>query len=165
MPAATTKADLIAVAEKDFAKLSDLIESVDPAFALEKDEDDTSIKDIVAHRAHWIDLFLGWYHDGQAGKEVQFPAPGYKWNELKRYNAMLREEQSDLSWDAAKGTLADAHARLVEFLNGCSEDALYGGPMKGANNAWTPGRWAEAAGPSHYRSAAKYIRARLRERG
>jgi hypothetical protein len=28
---------------------------------------------------------------------------------------------------------------------------------------WTTGRYAEAAGPSHYRSAAKFIRKCLRE--
>ena len=31
--------------------------------------------------------------------------------------------------------------------------------MTGAGNACTPGRWAEAAGPSHDRSVAKWIRA------
>lgn len=56
----------------------------------------------------------------------------------------------------------DAHHKLMKFLTESSNDNLYGGPMKGANNAWTPGRWAEAAGPSHYRSAAKYTRSRLR---
>lgn len=30
--------------------------------------------------------------------------------------------------------------------------------MTGANNDWAPGRWAVAAGPSHYRSAAKFVR-------
>jgi len=35
--------------------------------------------------------------------------------------------------------------------------------MQGANNDWTTGRWAEAAGPSHYRSAAKFIRQCSRE--
>ncbi|MDJ0686487.1 MAG: ClbS/DfsB family four-helix bundle protein [Alphaproteobacteria bacterium] len=160
--AATKKSDLLAVAAKEFAKLEKLIAPVDADRALVKDEDDTSIKDIVAHRAHWIDLFLGWYADGMAGKEVHFPAEGYKWNQLKAYNADLRARQSGLGWDAAREGLADRHAALMAFLEGLDDADLYGGPMKGANNNWTPGRWAEAAGPSHYRSAAKYIRARLR---
>jgi len=57
--AAETKAALIAITAKEFAKLDQLIVSLDADFAMEKRDDDTSIKDIIAHRAHWIDLFLG----------------------------------------------------------------------------------------------------------
>lgn len=163
MPAATSKSELIAVTEKEFSKLTSLLENVSEAAAMKKREEDTSIKDVIAHRAHWIDLFLGWYADGQAGREVHFPAPGYKWNELKRYNADLRARQAGLGWDEARQLLEDRHARLLAFMNRLSDGQLYGGPMKGANNDWKPGRWAEAAGPSHYRSASKWIRQCLRE--
>ena len=161
MPAARTTTDLITVALKEFAKLEKLLDDIPPDVRLVK-EDDTSLKDIVGHRAHWIDLFLGWYRDGLAGKTVHFPAEGYKWNDLKRYNADLRARQAGLSWDDVRTQLKDRHADLMALVESASEDELYGGPMKGANNDWTAGRWAEAAGPSHYRSAAKYIRQRLK---
>ena len=157
MPAAKTKADLLAVTIREFDKLSALLDTV-PAELRHLEAEGTTIKDLVGHRAHWIELFLGWYSDGQAGKDVAFPAPGYKWNDLKRYNADLREAQADLSWPEVRVMLDAAHTRLVDFLTGESEESLYGGPMKGANNAWTTGRWAEAAGASHYRSAAKFLR-------
>ncbi len=160
--AAQTKPDLLAVTEKEFAKLSALIETIDADTALRKREEDTSIKDVVAHRAHWIELFLGWYADGLAGLPVYFPAEGYKWNDLKRYNADLRERQSSLGWPEAVALLHTRNEALMEFIENCSDDQLYGGPMKGAKNAWTPGRWAEAAGASHYRSAVKYIRKELK---
>ncbi len=162
MPAAATKEELAAVTAEEYDKLSRLLESVDPEQALAKDDEDTSIKDTVAHRAHWIGLFLGWYHDGLAGKDVHFPAEGYKWNELKRYNGDLRAQQADLGWSEARAGLAQAHLELTNFIATTNDADLYGGPMVGANNKWTPGRWAEAAGPSHYRSAGKYIRSRLR---
>lgn len=161
MPA-TTKADLIALAEKDFAKLQQTIASIPAPQALRRREDDTSIKDVIAHRAHWITLFLGWYADGQAGKEVHFPAPDYNWGQLKAYNAALRAQQAELGWEAACDMLAEQHAALMGFLQARSEAELYDGPMQGARNDWTTGRWAEAAGPSHYRSALKWIRACLR---
>lgn len=163
MPAATSRAELIAVTQKEWGKLDALLDGLDRAFAHEKREGDTSIKDLVAHRAHWIDLFLGWYADGRAGHEVAFPAPGYKWNELKRYNADLRARQAGLGWDAARAALRAAHARLMAFYEARSDAELYGGPMQGANNAWTAGRWSEASGASHYRSAAKWVRKRLRD--
>lgn len=160
--AATDKTALEALAIKEFDKLEALLKDVDLQAALMKDAEDTSIKDVIGHRAHWIDLFLGWYADGMAGKKVEFPAPGYKWNELKRYNADLRRRQADLTWPDAIDLLKDRHQRLLDWITQRSHDELYGGPMKGAANDWTPGRWAEAAGPSHYRSAHKHIRSRLK---
>ncbi len=161
MPAKSQR-ELLAITEKEFAKLEKLIEPLAPAVALAKDSDDTSIKDVIAHRAHWIDLFLGWYADGLEGKTVHFPAEGYKWNELKKYNGELRARQAGIGWDEARALLADRHRALMAFIHEHGDADLYVGPMKGANNDWTPGRWAEAAGPSHYRSAAKYIRSRLK---
>ncbi|GAA6210017.1 ClbS/DfsB family four-helix bundle protein [Cognatishimia sp. WU-CL00825] len=162
--AAKTKTELLEITDKELKKLINLIAPISDEMALVKDQDDTSIKDVVAHRAHWIELYLGWYADGQAGKPVYFPAQGYKWNDLKRYNSNLRKQQADLGWGAARTLLGDRHKALRDFLNSRSETELYGGPMRGANNNWTAGRWAEAAGPSHYRSAAKYIRAVLRNK-
>ncbi|MCP3969753.1 MAG: ClbS/DfsB family four-helix bundle protein [Rhodobacteraceae bacterium] len=162
MPAATHKSALVAVTEKEFAKLLEVLGQVPESLALVKDEDDTSIKDVVAHRAHWIDLFLGWWSDGQAGVDVAFPAPGYKWSDLKAYNAALRARQTGIGWHEAQAELQGAHERLMFFLAKHGNAELYGGPMKGARNDWTTGRWAEAAGASHYRSASKYLRSRLR---
>ncbi|MGB3686625.1 MAG: ClbS/DfsB family four-helix bundle protein [Ornithinimicrobium sp.] len=160
--AASTKTELLSVSRKEFDKLSELLDHVETESALAKDRDDTSIKDVVGHRAHWITLYLGWYTDGLAGRDVFFPAQGYTWNELKRYNADLRQRQANLGWEEARSSLRHAYSELIEFIVAMSEADLYGGPMKGAKNAWTPGRWAEAAGPSHFRSASKYVRARLR---
>ncbi|MGH1368254.1 MAG: ClbS/DfsB family four-helix bundle protein [Maritimibacter sp.] len=160
MPAATCKTDLIAVCEKEYANLVKLLEDLPAPQAMLPDDENTSIKDVIAHRAHWTELFLGWYADGQAGKPVYVPAQGYKWNDLKRYNADLRARQSGMGWQDARDALAQSHEALMRFLTKASNSALYGGPMKGGNNKWTAGRWAEGAGPSHYRSAAKYIRAR-----
>ena len=159
MPA-KSKQELLSVTQKEFEKLSNLISDLDPEFALVKDEDDTSIRDVLAHRAHWIDLFLGWHRDGQAGKQVYFPAKGYNWSQLREYNAALRERLKDVTWEEAVESLRERYALLVHIIQELNENDLYGGPMKGAKNAWTTGRWAEAAGASHFRSASKYIRAR-----
>ena len=159
--ACINKKDLISLTVKEYAKLTKLIAPLDERQA-NQDVEGTSVKDVIGHRAHWIDLFLGWYKDGMAGKTVYFPAEGYKWNDLKRYNADLRKQQAHLDWDAVRNILQDRHDHLVRFLKEKSDDELYASPMRGANNKWTPGRWAEAAGPSHYRSAAKFVRSVLR---
>lgn len=160
--AAQSKEELLEITHKEFAKLAKLIETIDVVTAMDKREEDTSIKDVIAHRAHWIELFLGWYTDGLAGKTVYFPAEGYKWSDLKRYNADLRNRQCNMDWQEAIALLQRNYRKLTEFIESSTEHELYGAPMKGANNAWTPGRWAEAAGPSHFRSASKFLRSVIR---
>ncbi|WP_109354908.1 ClbS/DfsB family four-helix bundle protein [Sphingorhabdus sp. EL138] len=161
--AAENKSELHQITQAEYQKLERLISSIDSKAALCKDEDNTSIKDVVSHRAHWIELFFNWYSDGMAGKTVYFPAEGYKWNDLKRYNAELRKRQNNINWEEAVLALNKSYEKLLDFIETHSNRDLYDGPMKGANNKWTPGRWAEAAGASHFRSASKYVRARLRE--
>ena len=118
MLAATDRHSLLTVHETEFAKLSALIAGLGAGQAVRKRDGDTSIKDVIAHRAPSIDLFLGWYRDGQAGRPVAFPAPGYTWSALKRYNADLRARQRDLGWAEARTRLASAHGRLTAFLHG-----------------------------------------------
>jgi len=161
MPAATTKAELLAVTEREWAKLAALMASVPDRRALCPVDGETSIWDVVAHRAHWIDLFFQWLDEGRAGGPVAMPDHGVKWSELKAYNAALRARHAGLDWAAAQAFLEDRHARLLGWMRQASEAELYGGPMPGGTG-WTTGRYAEAAGPSHYRSAAKFLRAALR---
>lgn len=157
--AASNKADLLSLTEKEFSKLDTLVSELSNKMALAPHpEDAISIKDTIVHRAHWIDLFLGWYRDGKAGKEVQTPAPGYKWNQLKEYNAELRDQTRNVSWNDAKTHLTKSHKKLMRLLKSLDNKALYGPKQFDWLNNWTLGRWAEASGPSHYRSATKYIR-------
>ncbi len=164
MPAATNRADLIATTEKEFTKLGALLEGVDNDLAKCQFEDGVSIKHVIGHRAHWTGMFFDWFRQGQETGAADIPAKGYKWNQLKEYNAKLRDDQAGLSWGEVRMMLDDSHARLLAFITGMSDADLYGGPMKGGGNKWTMGRWAEASGASHYRSAAKYVRACLKAR-
>ncbi len=162
MPA-STKTELIDVTRREWGKLSDVIAGLTAEGAGRVFEDGLCARHIIGHRAHWIELFFNWYDAGQRGEHPAIPAEGYKWNQLPSYNAKLREAQKGLSWEDVCAMLEGQHARLMRFLDGQSDEALYGGPMPGGGNHWTTGRWAEAAGASHYRSATKYLRAQLRK--
>ena len=156
---AKTKTELVAVAEKEYAKLQTLLADIDRDLALTPHPDDgITIKDTLAHRAHWIDLFFGWYENGVAGKPVHVPAEGYNWGQLKAYNAKVREQTAGLSWDEVKTQLATGHERLMRFIADRGDDDLYGPRKYDWQGTYTLGRWAESTGPSHYRSAVKYIR-------
>jgi hypothetical protein len=160
--AAISKVQLLLITQKEYDSFQRIIKSVDPQMALIRNDEGVSIKDIVALRAHWISLFLEWCQEGRAGAGVHFPAKDYQWNGRKRHNKALRDEQHELSWVGAQRQLADHHNALIAFIEAQNSFDLYSGSMKGARSNWTPGRWAEAAGASHYRSASRVISARLR---
>ena len=159
MPAATNKADLIAVTTKEYDKLFKLLDGLSGDEAIWPDPDDAlSIRDIIAHRAHWIGLYLSWYEDGLAGLDVQVPAPGYKWNQLKAYNARIYEIAGRYGWEEILACFCNKHQRLMTHIEELSDEDLYTTHLYPWMNDWPLGRWAEASGASHYRSAAKFVR-------
>ena len=163
MPA-TNRDELLAVTEKEYGKLMKTLEDIDAGVASAPGpEDGISIKDTLAHRAHWIDLFLGWHKDGKAGKTVQTPAPGYKWNQLKDYNEKVRQACRAKTWPDILERFQGRHAELLALLRRLDETELYEPGRHSWTNNWTLGRWAEASGASHYRSANKFIRKTLRD--
>ena len=165
MPAATNKADLIVIMLKEHEKLKALLDKLDEATALWHDpEQECSAHEVLAHRAHWIGLFLSWYEDGKAGLEVVTPAPGYKWNQLKAYNAIVYETSHEYSWDGVRECFDRKHGTLMALLESLDDETLYTKHLYPWMNNWTLGRWAEASGSSHYRSAAKVIRKVLKNR-
>ncbi|MGD1887001.1 MAG: ClbS/DfsB family four-helix bundle protein [Cohaesibacteraceae bacterium] len=158
--AAINRDELHSVSEKEFARLTRLLDDLEDGLADKPDpaNDDLAIKQIIAHRVHWLGLFFVWYDGGKAGEDVQTPAPGYKWNQLKAYNAKLHEAARDRDWAGIRQELEDGHARLMAFIDQNDDETLYTKHVYPWMNNWTLGRWVEASGPSHYRSAAKVIR-------
>lgn len=164
MPAATNRSELLLVHQLEYEKLLKTLSGVDAELADKPSKDDAAtIKETIAHRTHWSGLYLGWYADGKAGKDVQTPAPGYKWNQLKEYNATIREASHAVSWQDTMDGLKLAHQKLTDLLTSMEDAELYTKHLYPWMNNWTLGRWAEASGASHYRSANKYARKILRE--
>ena len=164
MPAAVSKDELLAAFDRDLARLMKTLKRVDGSMAsLHAADDKTTIKGVIAHRTHWIGLFFVWYEGGVAGETVRTPAPGVKWNQLKAYNAPIYEGANERPWTELLDAFEAACARLRRFIADGDDALLYTGGLYGWMNAWTIGRWAEAAGPSHFRSANAYIRKALRE--
>lgn len=165
MAIAVNREGLLGVTNAEYQALSEMLAELSLEQALRERGGGASLKDVVAQRAHWVELFLGWYAAGQNGGMPQMPAPGFSWEQLPAYNETLRKRQRNLGWKDALALLARSHGRLMTFLTFCDDYTLYGEPMAGGGNDWTTGRWAESAGAANYRSAAKFIRAhQLKER-
>lgn len=166
MPAATNKTDLLAAFDKDLAKLNKTLDGVTEAqSSLSTPDDNTTIKGIIAHRTHWMGMFHGWYEDGVESREVHVPAKGYKWNQLKEYNAPLYAHANETPWEDLLSDFEAACSKLRGFIEAHDDKALYNSGAYSWTGKWTLGRFAEASGPSHFRSANTYIRKALRSAG
>jgi hypothetical protein len=163
MPAATNKSDLLAVFDKNLAKLRKTLDDIDEEkSSLSAPDDTTTIKGIIAHRTHWMGMFHGWYEDGVAGREVCVPAKGFKWNQLKAYNAPLYAKGNETPWADLLSEFEVACDKLRTFIETHDNAELYTSGVHNWTGKWTLGRYAEASGPSHFRSANTYIRRALR---
>ncbi|WP_349363144.1 MAG: ClbS/DfsB family four-helix bundle protein [Roseitalea porphyridii] len=164
MPAATTRDDLLTAFDRERAKLDRTLSGVDADMADRHAADDpTTIKSVIAHRTHWIGLFFDWYEQGLAGKTVETPAPGVKWNQLKSYNAAIYEDGAARPWTEVRDGFERAADDLRAFIADGDDALLYAPGLYPWMNKWTLGRWAEASGPSHFRSANAYVRKVLRD--
>ncbi|MEM9342475.1 MAG: ClbS/DfsB family four-helix bundle protein [Pseudomonadota bacterium] len=165
MPAAANKHDLLAAFDTELAKLRKTLSGIDEEqSSLSLPDDNTTIKGVIAHRTHWMEKFHRWYQDGVAGRDVHVPAKGYKWNQLKEYNAPVYSRGDKMAWNDLRVEFDDACDKLREFIEGLDDSELYTAGFHGWTGRWTLGRYAEASGPSHFRSANVYIRKVLRTR-
>ncbi len=162
MPAARSQTELLAAFDKTLALLEGDIAGLgeDEAEMTWPVGDAWSIKAIVFHRCHWIDLFFSWVAAKNAG---QTPAPGVKWNELKAYNGALLSEAAKLSWAEVYAMFEAKQTALRAWIAAQDGAWLYATGHYPWMNKWTLGRWAESAGPAHFRSARKGIRKILKE--
>lgn len=164
MPAATNKTDLLAIFDKELAMLHKTLDGISEAKAIfSTSDDETTIKGVIAHRTHWMGMFFGWYEDGVAGREVHVPARGYKWNQLKEYNTLLYEKGNETPWADLLSDFEAACEKLRRFIAAQDNETLYSIGAHEWTGKWTLGRFAEASGPSHFRSARIYIRKALRD--
>ena len=107
-------------------------------------------------------MFHRWHEDGIAGREVFLPAKGYKWSQLKEYNAALYERGNQMTWAELRSEFNSACDKLRTFIEARDDAELYADGVHAWTGKWTLGRYAEASGPSHFRSANTYIRKVLR---
>ncbi|WP_306117156.1 MULTISPECIES: ClbS/DfsB family four-helix bundle protein [unclassified Roseitalea] len=166
MPAATSQHELLTVFDKEHARLTRTLDGITEAKSMLSAPGETAtIKGVIAHRTHWIGLFFAWVEASRAGKPVQTPAPGVKWTQLKAYNAPIYEDANRCDWAVLRTAFEAQAMRLRAFIAANGDEVLYVAGLYPWMNKWTLGRWAEASGPSHFRSANTYIRKVLREAG
>ena len=114
--------------------------------------------DLVAHLDEWHRMFLRWHRDGLAGRTPAMPAEGYKWNELRELNRVVREKHKSASWKRVLAAFEDSYAEVVSLAEGLSEKQLLASGHFAWTKKYTLTTYLGANTASHYRFAIKTLK-------
>ncbi|RAS15763.1 hypothetical protein DFO50_106114 [Microvirgula sp. AG722] len=162
MPIPANQRELLDAIRTRYAQLDAELRTVPPAQAFEATLEGhvqgtlISVADLVAYLLGWNLLVLKWCAGRDAGREVDFPDTGFKWNELGRLAQRFYRDHAALDFPARRDALAHAHADIVERVMRETDASLYGEAWYGK---YPLGRMIQLNTSSPYANA----RARLRK--
>lgn len=119
-----------------------------------------SAANLVSYLIGWGEQVLLWHRQEANGEEIDFPARGFKWNELGRLAQKFYADYADIhSWQQLCGLLEHNHRQLVELIEGYSDAELYHQAWYGK---WTRGRMIQFNSVSPYANAGTRLNALLK---
>ncbi|SCM73272.1 conserved hypothetical protein [uncultured Pleomorphomonas sp.] len=121
-----------------------------------------SVHDLVAYLTGWCELVLKWHAGRRAGRPVDFPEAGYKWNELGRLAQKFYADHAGLSRQALLDRLDIAKDRILAVVDETENDELYGKPWYESH---TFGRMIQFNTSSPFDNARKRLRRWKKENG
>lgn len=108
--------------EKYDAEFNDVPESLKNKQIAEVDK---TPSENLAYQLGWVNLLLHWEAEEQAGKTVETPAPGYKWNNLGGLYQSFYEQYGEYSIAEQREMLRKSVSTLCEWLETISDTVLF----------------------------------------
>ncbi|MGX7201640.1 cytoplasmic protein [Enterococcus plantarum] len=93
----------------------------------------------LSYQLGWVNLILQWEREEQAGKIVQTPAPGYKWNHLGDLYQSFYEKYGVYSIAEQRERLNNSVTELCQWLQTLSDEELFESGQR--NWATTKAMW------------------------
>ena len=121
-----------------------------------------SVADLVAYLVGGNLLVLKWCEAKAAGRAVDFPETGYRWNELGRLAQKFYADHAGQPYPALLQQFAAVQARIVAWVAQASDAALYGSPWY---EKYTQGRMIQLNTSSPYANARGRLRKWKRANG
>ncbi|MGR5129915.1 ClbS/DfsB family four-helix bundle protein [Photobacterium swingsii] len=115
-----------------------------------------SVCDSLAYLLGWGKLVLYWYEEKAAGRDVEFPADGYKWNQLGQLAQHFQHEYRDWSFIALQQDLQITTVSIVTLIDSLDNTELYEQPWY---EKWTLGRMIQF----NTSSPMKNVRTKIRK--
>ncbi|MDQ0065438.1 ClbS/DfsB family four-helix bundle protein [Chryseobacterium lathyri] len=100
---------------------------------------DKSPSQNISYQLGWTNLLLQWEADEKKGIEVQTPAPGYKWNNLRGLYEAFYEKYEALSLHQQRELLKNQVNEIVEWIETLDHETLFVPERR--KWATTPAKW------------------------
>lgn len=98
-----------------------------------------STADVLSHLIGWHDLLLDWIGCWREEEDVDFPAPGYTWDDLEALNTSLWKARKGEPYEDIRTELLESHQAALAALASVTDLEL-------AEPALTPWTGGEALG-------------------
>lgn len=120
------KQELIAEIKKRYEKYEEEFEQVPETLKDKRIEEvDKTPSENLSYQLGWVNLILQWEKEEQAGKTVETPAPGYKWNNLGGLYQSFYEKYGQYSIAEQRVMLSESVNELYIWLESLSDEELF----------------------------------------
>ncbi|GGC91083.1 ClbS/DfsB family four-helix bundle protein [Enterococcus wangshanyuanii] len=121
-----TKEELIGEIRKRYEKFDEEFSEIPEARKDERmDEVDKTPSENLSYQLGWVNLVLHWEKEEQAGKHVETPAPGYKWNNLGGLYQSFYETYGSYTLVEQRQLLKKSVDELCAWLETLSNEELF----------------------------------------
>jgi len=80
---------------------------------------------LAAYLVGWAELVLLWWKQKEAGNEIDFPATGFKWNELGLLAQKFYSDYESIPYQKLLQRLELRKNELIKLINELSEEELF----------------------------------------
>ena len=165
MPRPKNKEELIDLAQLNYAKLLNHIDSLPVDDQLAEFHNGTmnrNIRDVLAHLHEWHLLLLKWYEVGMTGVKPEMPAPGFTWKTTRELNAQIWERNNKIDLAEVRTALNFSHNQVVSIMLKHSDAELFEKKRFKWTGTTSVGAYLISATSSHYDWAFKLIKKGLK---
>lgn len=161
MPRPQTKTELVHLADANYQKLAEFIESLSPEDQNGDFPEGTmnrNIADVIFHLHEWHKMMLNWHRIGSLGQKPEMPAKGFTWKSTTLLNQKLWAQNKDRPLAEALQLFAESHLEVFHLIKGHSEEELFTKKKYPWTGSTSLAAYLISATSSHYDWALKLIR-------
>ncbi len=165
MPAISSRRDLLAEIDAEYARLSALIARVPPSLwnSSRVNAAGWSLKDALAHVADWAERCDGWCALGHALTAMTPPAAGFKWSETRELNHAIYLKRRRHTLARVLRDFKAGHAALRAHAATMDEADLFAvGRFAWCGKKWNVAKHIRANTTAHSRWAIKHFKTALK---
>ncbi len=175
MARATTKADLVTSANRQFEKMWKLIDTMsdeqqNSTFGKEMAtagkeahwSRDKNLRDILVHLYEWHLLLLNWIKVNSSGEHKPFLPEPYNWKTYPTMNVEFWKKHQSTPLTEAKAKLKESHKDVMALIETFSNEQLFAKGVFDWTGTSTLGAYCVSATASHYDWAIKKIKVHIR---